>query len=166
MLLGERFSQLPDVVQRLHRRGSGSHAGEVVVRRGSSWLSRLCAKAAQLPPAFVGPIRVDIDACDVDERWARNVDTHVMRSRLWAEGGLLCEQLGPVTFRFRLSVDEQRLMWTVASVRLLGLPLPASAFAAVTAIESSVEGRYAFDVSASLPLAGLLVHYRGWLHVD
>lgn len=85
--------------------------------------------------------------------------------RGWERQGLLCERLGLVEFAFRLSASEGVLAWHVASVRALGLPLPASAFHAVQARESESGGRYRFDVSATLPLAGLLVHYRGWLHV-
>jgi len=49
--------------------------------------------------------------------------------------------------------------------RALGVPLPARWFAGVAARESEADGRYCFDVRAALPLAGLLVHYRGWLDV-
>jgi len=51
-------------------------------------------------------------------------------------------------------------------VQVLGLRLPAAWFEGVSARESEHDDRYHFDVGASLPLAGLLVRYRGWLHVD
>jgi hypothetical protein len=164
-LLGAAFEQLPDVVQRLHLRGSSSYHGEVVVTRGTGWLSRFCAWAARLPPAFAGPIRVEIECLPKSERWTRHVHGHAMRSRLWAGDGLLCEQLGPLTFGFQLTVVDQQLRWKVEHVRALGLPLPSAAFGAVNAVESVDAGRYTFDVSATLPVVGLLVHYRGWLDV-
>ena len=37
---------------------------------------------------------------------------------------------------------------------------------AVRARESAEGERYRFEVVAALPLAGPLVHYRGWLHVE
>ena len=80
--------------------------------------------------------------------------------------GLLCERLGPLVFRFRLGVRQGRLEWSVARVALLGVPLPVGLFREVHARESEQAGRYHFDVAAALPLAGLLVHYRGWLDVD
>lgn len=90
-----------------------------------------------------------------------------MRSRLWAADGLLCERLGAVTFGFRLTVEDGRIVWRVVRVRVLGLlPLPASAFSAVSACEGEADGKYTFDVTAALPLAGPLVQYQGWLHVD
>ena len=165
-VLGSEFDRLPPRVQRLHRNGSRSYRGEVTVERGRRWLGRLCAWVARLPPAFVGAIRVDIEVDAVGERWARHVDGRAMRSRLWARQGLLCERLGPLVFRFRLGVRQGRLEWSVARVALLGVPLPVGLFREVHARESEQAGRYHFDVAAALPLAGLLVHYRGWLDVD
>lgn len=165
-VLGGEFDRLPATVQRLHRNGSHSYHGEVSVKRGRHWLARLCAWVARLPPAFVGAIRVDIEADAIGERWARHVDGRAMRSRLWAARGLLRERLGPLVFGFRLGVREARLEWSVAQVALLGLPLPARLFDEVRACESEHDGRYRFDVSAHLPGIGLLVHYRGWLDVD
>ena len=165
-LLGAAYGGLPEPIARLHRRGTSSYAGEVVVERGRGWLSRSCAAAARLPPAFAGPIRVDIEVDGARECWSLRVAGHVMRSRLWGRGGLLYERLGLLTFAFRLSVADERLVWNVARVRVLGLPLPARWFGAVSAVESVVEGQYRFDVRAALPLIGLLVHYRGWLAVE
>ena len=42
---------------------------------------------------------------------------------------------------------------------------PARWFTGVGARESADGEHYAFDVWASLPLVGLLVHYTGWLDV-
>lgn len=88
-----------------------------------------------------------------------------MPSRLWPHDGLLCEKLGLVRFGFRLTVEESVLVWHVVRVHALGLPLPARWFDAVQARESESEGRYRFDVSAAMPVAGVLVHYRGWLAI-
>ena len=166
-LLGPRFSALPATVQTLHmRRGAATYVGEVQVARGTGVLSRLCAWATRLPPAGQGPVRVDIVAQAEEERWTRHMGRHAMQSRLWAVGELLYEQLGLVTFGFRLDVDEGVLTWAVARVSVFGLPLPARAFRQVSARESDEDGRYVFDVRAALPIVGPLVHYRGWLHVE
>lgn len=89
-----------------------------------------------------------------------------MPSRLWSQDLLLREQLGLVRFGFALTVEDGVLVWRVARAHALGLPLPARWFDAVQAREYESEGRYWFDVAAAMPVAGLLVRYRGWLEVD
>lgn len=164
-LLGERFDALPPVVRALHlHAGAQRLHGEVEVERGTGWLSRLCAWATRLPPAGRGPMEVEIVAMPGSERWTRRVAGHAMPSRLWSRDGLLCERLGLVTFGFRLSVEDAAIVWRVVGVAVFGLRLPARWFEGVAARESARDGRYCFDVAAALPLAGLLVRYRGWLH--
>ena len=165
-LLPDSFGQLPPTVIALHRAGGRrSYHGEVVVRRGSGLLSRLCGWATRLPPAGSAPIRVDIDALPDHEVWTRHVAGHAMSSRLWKRRDLLCERLGLVTFGFRLHASAEGLAWTVARVRVLGLPLPARFFHGVRALESGRDGRYTFHVAAALPGIGPLVDYRGTLDV-
>jgi hypothetical protein len=165
-LLGARFEALPLPIRVLHlREGRQVLLGEVEVGRGTGWLSRLCAWSTRLPPAGRGPIAVEIVAMQDSERWTRRIAGHAMTSRLWASDGLLCERLGLVRFGFRLDVEGAALTWRVVRASVLGLPLPATWFAGVSARESMREGRYAFDVDARMPLAGPLVRYRGMLDV-
>ena len=170
-VLGPDFDTLPPAVKRLHLApGAGRWQGEVVVERGRHPLARLFAWVTHLPPADAGPVVVEIDAVDGRERWVRRIGGRAMPSRLragqGAMAGLLCERLGAVLFGFAMRVEDDAIVWRVARVRVLGwLPLPARAFAGVIACESERDGRYRFDVRAALPVAGLLVHYRGWLEV-
>lgn len=165
-LLGDDYARLQPTVASLHAcSGLRRYSGNVVVERGSTLLSRLCAWATRLPPAGQGPIDVDIDADADGETWTRHVAGHAMRSRLRAHDGLLRERLGLVTFDFRLLVEDAGLRWQVVRVRAFGIPLPRDAFKGVVARESERDGRYTFDVRAALPLAGLLVHYCGELDV-
>ena len=89
-----------------------------------------------------------------------------MRSTLTERDGLLEEALGPARFRFVLSVADGGVAWRVAGMRVMGVPLPAAWFKAVTARQSVRAGRYTFDVRAELPWIGLLVHYQGWLESE
>ncbi len=165
-VLGPAFAHLPQQVRAAHlRAGTRRYRGEVEVERGRGLVAALCIRAARLPPAGEGPIEVEIVADAHGERWARHIAGHAMRSRLWSQGDLLCERLGIVTFGFRLLVHAGAIVWRVVRVRVLGLPLPARWFAQVAAREYEEGGRYCFDVSAALPLVGLLVRYRGWLDV-
>lgn len=164
-VLGDDFHTLPLAVRALHLRSGRHHyRGQVEVRRDRNPLSWLLAWATRLPPPGRGAIKVDIDANEHSESWIRTVGTAAMPSRLWLQDDLLCEQLGLARFGFRLTVEEDAIVWRVARVQALGLPLPVRWFRSVQARESADErGRYCFDVSASMPIAGLLVHYRGWL---
>lgn len=168
-LLGAQFDTLAPSLQALHARdGRHRYHGKVEVERGSGLLSKLCAWATRLPHAGRGPISVEILADAGRERWTRVFAGRAMRSRLWARDGLLCERLGVATFAFRLRVEPSphaggTIVWRVARVRVLGAPLPVAWFTGVHAHEYEGKGRYHFDVVAGLPLAGLLVHYRGWL---
>lgn len=163
-LLPGGFEQLPPTVIGLHRAGGRrSYYGEVVVRRGTGLLSRLCGWATRLPPAGSGPIRVDIASAPDRETWVRHVSGHAMPSRLWSSEGLLRERLGLVTFGFRLHASAEGLAWTVERVHVFGLGLPAQLFRGVHALESERDGRYTFQVSATLPGVGPLVEYQGAL---
>lgn len=171
-VLGAGFDTLPLPVRALHlREGAAEYHGEVQVDRGLHPLARLCAWATRLPPAGAGPVRVTITAGDGREAWVRHIGGRAMPSRLWAGqgamAGLLCERLGAVLFGFAMRAEAGEIVWRVAKVRVFGvLPLPVRWFDGVEARESAdADGRYRFDVRAALPLAGMLVHYRGWLRV-
>lgn len=162
--LGDAFDSLPPMVKALHSRdGHHRYRGEVEVSRGKHPLARLFAWATRLPPAGKGDIEVEIDADEHREHWTRHIGGHAMPSRLWWRDELLCEKLGLVRFGFRLAVEDGVLLWRVASLHALGLPLPARWFNAVQAREFEQDGRYWFDVAAAMPITGLLVNYRGWL---
>ncbi|KRA54809.1 hypothetical protein ASD77_09570 [Pseudoxanthomonas sp. Root65] len=163
-LLGPAFDTLPAPVRALHlAQGIHRYRGDVAVERGGGALSRIVAAATHLPPAGDGPLCVEIDASPDSERWTRFIGGRAMPSRLWRDGDVLCERLGLATFGFRLEVVDAAIVWRVVRVRVFGLSLPARWFTGVGARESAEGERYRFDVWAALPLAGRLVHYRGWL---
>lgn len=166
-VLGDAFSTLSPLLQCLHsRQGLQRYRGEVEVSRGTHWLARLCSLATRLPLAGEGRVEVEIVATGGLEHWTRHIGGRAMPSRLWEQDGLLCEQLGLARFGFSLTVEQGVIVWRVARVSALGLPLPARWFRDVIAFESEAEERYRFDVAAQLPGIGLLAHYRGWLHVE
>jgi len=170
-LLPARFDDLPPTVRALHERtGFRRYHGKVEVERGHGVLSRLCAWATRLPAQGRGTIDVEIDSGPRYERWARIIKGRAMRSRLWADDRLLCERLGWVTFGFHLGVEpldaSHAIVWRVAKVRALGVPLPQRWFDDVVAREYERDHRYRFEVNATMPWIGRLVHYRGWLDVE
>ena len=165
-VLGPVFDTLPAPVRALHvAQGRQRYRGEVQVERGSGWLSRFFAAATHLPSAGTGPLCVEIVASPLEERWTRFIGGRAMPSRLWREDEILCERLGLARFGFRLAMEDEAIVWRVVRVHVFGLSLPPRWFTGVGARESADGERYAFDVWASLPLVGLLVHYTGWLDV-
>lgn len=172
-LLGAAFFRLPDTLRRLHGApGASRYAGQVTVVRGAGLLSRLCGRLAGLPQAMVdAPVTVDFASGPKGEIWTRTfgVPPRIsrMRSRLWHRDGQLRERRGPVQLRFVLHCWEGTIFWNVVGARLLGVvPLPAALFRDVRCSEREVDGRYAFEVEAALPLVGTLVRYHGWLVPD
>ncbi len=167
-ILGAAFDTLPPAIRSVHD-GRAEHvlAGRCRVERGRSLLSRCMAAAARLPPAGDDmPLRVVIRADRGAETWTRHFGSRRMHSSLAERDGLLEERLGLVLFHFALDASDARIVWRVARVSALGLvPLPCAWFRAVVATESASGSSYRFDVRAELPLAGLLVHYRGELEV-
>jgi hypothetical protein len=164
-LLGASFDQLPDPIRRVHDdRPHSVLAGRCHITRGAGLPVRLLGWAASLPQSGNDlPLTVSFVRDGAREVWSRDFGGHPMRSTLTERNGLLEEVLGPARFSFALRVDDGQVAWSVVAIRVLGLPLPAAWFRAVTARQSVQAGRYTFDVRAELPWIGLLVHYHGWL---
>ena len=167
-LLGAAFEGLPAPIKRVHDgRAHKVLSGRCHITRGAGVLVSLLGWAASLPRSGNDlPIQVSFLCDGAREIWNRDFAGQPMRSTLTERNGCLEEVFGPARFRFALRVDDRGIAWTVAGIRVLGLPLPAAWFKAVTARQSVQAGRYAFDVRAELPWVGLLVHYHGWLEVD
>lgn len=165
-VLGHAFTRLPPLLQRIHSsdrtrlllRGRCSTVrGRGLLVRIAAWLSALPATAEDVA------ITVAIHRDAAGETWTRHFGTHEMKSRLWADGAVLMERLGAITFRFRLEEVEGRIEWRVCGARFLAIPLPASWFSQTVATERWENDRYTFAVRATLPLLGPLIAYRGWL---
>lgn len=164
--LGAPFFRLPESLRRLHGvRGRARYAGVATFERGRNPLARLCARIAGLPP-LVGevPVAVEVVADARGESWHRDFGGRRMSTRLALKDGLLRERLGMLQFRHALHANDGSIWWTVAGVRLFGfVPLPASLFDGVRCREYQQDDRYRFEVEASLPVAGRVVRYAGWL---
>jgi len=164
--LGAAFFRLPESLRRLHAsRGRARYAGRATIERGTHPLARLCASLVGLPAAGddVATV-VEFDCGASRETWRREFGSARMTSTVAFRDGLLRERLGLLQFRFALYANEGAIWWTVAGVRLFGvLPLPTSMFDGVRCREYEHDGRYRFEVDATLPLAGRIIRYAGWL---
>lgn len=164
-LLGERFEHLPARVRELHDvTGASVWAGRADVERGRSLPSRMVATLLGLPPAGRDQALEVIFMPDGGtEIWTRRFGDAVFRSVQYERGGMLWERVGPSTFVFALDTSADGMALKLRSVRFLGIPLPRFISPSVRTFESEREGRYHFEVEASLPVLGRIVRYAGWL---
>ena len=164
-LLGARFEHLPARVRELHDvTGTSVWTGRADVERVASLPSRMTATLFGLPPAGRDQaLRVTFKADGEREIWARAFGNAVFRSVQYERGGLLRERVGPSTFVFALDTSADGMALKLQGVRFLSVPLPRFLAPTVFTFESERDGRYHFEVEASLPVLGRIVRYAGWL---
>ncbi len=99
------------------------------------------------------------------ETWTRNFGGHTLSSRLWcSDDGGLNEAFGPFVFRIDLQTIDKGLSLPLSGWRLGKIPLPAQLAPRSDAQEFEDESaRFCFDIRLTLPVLGLMAHYKGWL---
>ncbi|MBK8083128.1 MAG: DUF4166 domain-containing protein [Devosia sp.] len=166
-ILGEDFDRMPEVTRRLHRgRPAVVATGEALLAPAETRLGRFLARRFGLP-VMEGrvPARVVIESRGGREHWTRVFDRTPMRSTMSAAGeGLIEEQFGALAVTMRLVSRPDGLDMVPVSARWHGIPLPKALLPLVKAEERvDAGGRHRFDVEISVPFAGRLVAYRGYL---
>lgn len=166
-VLGPAFADLPEPLRAVHgAAGALTLRGRATVTRGTNPLARLAAGLVGFPAAGEDvPVAVTIAPDRDGEVWTRRFGDRRFRSRLRAAGpARVYERFGLLEFRLAVPAGRDGLGLVVEGWRLGPLPLPR-ALAPASAARESVDpaGRFRFDVPVHLPLAGLVVHYRGWL---
>ena len=164
-ILGAGFEALPRRVRELHDLGHRQvWSGQASVERGKSLPCRIAAALSGLPPAGPDqPLTVVFEPVGEREVWSRRFGSALFRTVQFACGSFLCERAGPATFVFTPIASADELVLRLDGFRVLGLPLPPLLHPKVRTSEREQNGRYCFEVEASLPLFGLLVRYAGWL---
>jgi len=166
-LLGGEFAALDAQVRSVHGGASRQLSGTATIERGPSMLARLMCHVAMLPRNQVRErVAVRIETLSDGERWTRYFGNSApMRSKLYAQGNLLVERLGPVTMSFELVAREGGIDWLLRGVVILGCPLPLRWFR--VASRSGVNGtRYQFVVLADLAGVGRIIRYEGDLDCE
>ena len=168
--LGDSFTALPLPLQHLHTVLSERRwIGEACVERGEGLLSRLIALFAGFPSASdKTPIEVLMSRTDKAEAWTRIFGSKVFRSYLSPAGaastGVIIERFGLLKFTIALSVNDGVLEYPVTDGTCFGIPLPKFLLPSSQSREYvDAQRRACFDVKISLPIAGRIVSYRGWL---
>jgi NAD(P)-dependent dehydrogenase (short-subunit alcohol dehydrogenase family) len=163
-VMGTAFDALPPRVRAMHDvlRDHGA-TGRAVVTRGRTPLARVIAALFGFPSAGEHDLHVGFAERDGVETWTRDFAGRKFHSRLSQHGPHLVEAFGPLRFGFDLIADTEGLTMHIRRWWLGPLPLPLALAPRSVAREWQAGDRFHFDVPITLPLIGLVAHYRGWL---
>ena len=165
-VMGSSFDTLPPPVQAVHRAlRDGGASGEAEVTGAAGWAGRIVAAVVGFPKAGRHPLHVHFHEDDGQETWTRDFGGKRFQSHLSQRGPWLVERFGPLRFAFALPATADGLTMVMQRWWLGPLPLPLRLAPKSRAREWAEDDRFHFDVPITLPLLGLLVHYRGWLAV-
>jgi len=168
--LGEQFERLPAALRDLHSVVDlRIWKGTAEVARGRGVLSKLAGAIVGFPPSGRDvPVTVTMHRTAGRETWTRDFGGVKFRSTLSAAGpdgsGRIFERFGLLKFTMALAFENGHLRFPVVAGSCLGIPLPGFLLPLSETSEFVIaDGRAGFDVSISMPVAGLIAHYRGTL---
>jgi hypothetical protein len=165
------YKSLPQALRAFHDADAPPvWSGRAEIEQGRGLITRLIGAIVGLPrggsdiPVTVSVDR-EVDGSRLTETWTRNFGGQRFVSVLSTETKAgATERFGPLTFNLGLAVRDGDIHFPVTGWRIGPLRLPAFLAPRSEAREYvDGEGRFRFDVRMSLPLFGLLAHYRGWL---
>ena len=168
-LLGEAWLSLPSSVRTLHSVSPRLEmAGQARVERGTGLLARTIAATFGFPRAADQvDVSVIFERSENIETWTRTFGDQVLLSTQFEGKGrferLLCERFGPFVFAMALVQDADRLQLVVRRWSAFGIPMPRFLRPGGKSYEFDDDGTFNFHVEISVPLAGLVVHYVGYL---
>lgn len=167
-VLGADFDKLPEKLAAFHRRqGNAIFSGETEVQGPQILIARCLARLLGTPrQSGYGPIRFELAATPLAERWTRVFLGTTMTSVMQVANGRIVERLGAARLYFDLVIERNRLQMKLVAMRFLGIPCPACLLPRIIAEESEHENRFCFNIEASVPCFGRVVSYRGFLNID
>ncbi len=166
------IGRLPPAVRDFHGlSGVPVWCGFADIETGGGLPGRIIRRLMGMPEAGTGiPVTVSVDRIIGDgpggsEIWTRNFGGRRFSSRLEPhQEGTVTETFGALSFKLEVAVKDDSLELPVSAWRLFGIPMPRFLRPGSQATEFEDErGRFRFDVRLSLPVIGLLIHYRGCL---
>ena len=171
-LLGDAWSDLPDVLRRVHGTDAETNAsGWMDVTLGRFMGAGLVRWALRMPRTEGRvPVELRVRREGDHERWERRIGAWRFPTEQWAEDGLLIERYGSLLFPMTVASDGESLALssTRMLVRALGRrwPVPRCLAARTRGAERrSASSPDAMDVSVRIetPWGLLLVGYDGTL---
>ncbi|KQT59702.1 hypothetical protein ASG52_20155 [Methylobacterium sp. Leaf456] len=168
-ILGSALDALPAPVRALHDGiGTRRFTGSASVRRGNGLLARLLCALFRFPDT-ASDVAVSVTFAQEPggERWTRTIGRATVVSFQSAGTGrdraLLIERFGLAAFALALIPDGDRLRFVPRRWSILKIPMPGFLLPVGESFETERDGRFAFDITVSVPLVGLVVAYRGTL---
>ncbi len=123
-ILGPEFEQLSPTLQKFHDEDNTAE-GVFTVTHDTRLISKVLIPFLRLPkPGIDLNMNLDVSVQAQEETWTRFLGPSKLVSHQSNENGLLKEQTGPLTFRFRVSVIDGGMEFTQLSCAFLGVPLP------------------------------------------
>ncbi|HYD17977.1 MAG TPA: DUF4166 domain-containing protein [Patescibacteria group bacterium] len=167
-ILGPAWERLAPQLREMHNVTHMLEAGGGArIIRGSSPLARFGCWLMGFPPAGEDvPVRVHFAVREGVETWTRNFGGHRFRSRQYfasASPPAVTERFGPLRFTMTLTPDGDRLVLGLRGWSMFRVPLPLALAVRMEAYETVEDGKFLFNVRVWHPLAGPIIHYRGWL---
>lgn len=164
-LLGADFDKLDPTLRTFHdSMEGGGGSGTFTIIRGEGMLRGTLARLLGLPsPGENRRVDLQVIARGGTEQWIRRFGDDTLHTLQWEEDGLLAERAGPMLFRFRLSHDAGGLRFEHHSSELFGISIPKVLAPRVRAYARGVGERWEIEVGISLPLAGTITSYRGYI---
>lgn len=158
-------ARLHPSIGKLHDFPSVSCAsGRADIVRGRGLAARIIASLFGFPTAGTDvPVTVRFEPDGDGERWTRTFGDRSFHSVLTPTLTGVRERFGPMSFRFRLEERGGSLAMVPRSWRMFGVRMPKRMMPDGVAMERGTDGRFTFDVPIRVPIAGMVVHYRGWL---
>jgi len=169
-VLGAPYQSLPRPLIDLHtvldtRRWKGTAS----ITRGKGLLSRCAGWLARFPPESENTeVEVTMALTPKGETWTRRFGTHRFTSYLSASKSQgtkqLQERFGFLRFQIDLAVKNGEIVFPVTRGTCLGIPLMRFLLPQSDTSEYvDAKGRACFHVKITLPIAGHVVSYKGWL---
>ena len=161
------YRALPSALRAFHDSdGAPVWSGRADIDAGTGMLARLISRSFGFPQAGRGiPVTVSVDRKGLSETWTRDFDGRRFTSQLsYESGGQVAEAFGPFKIRLGVQAVGSEITMPVIGWRAGPVKLPRCLAPLSNAREyMDGDGRFCFDVRITVPLAGFLAHYRGWL---
>ena len=158
---------LPPSLRAFHANtGATVWQGRAAIETGRGIAARVMARLFGFPAAGADmPVTVTVDRRGREEIWTRNFAGRCFTSHLTLRRGqCIAERFGAISVLLEPLVSGTDLRLPVSGWECLGLSMPRFLAPNSQAREfEDAEGRFRFDVRITLPLVGLITHYRGWL---